>query len=384
MTKPIVFQIVPRLYGGGAERVSVDFAAFLSSLDDVPTYVISSGGGLVKELERSGCTHITMDVATKNPFKILKNGLRLARLAKMKQVDLFHVHSRMPAWSVYLAAHLSKIPYISTYHGAYRNEWILKNFYNSAMIRGRCVIAISDFILGIIKRDHGIKSPEIVKIYQGIDTQLFDPRRFSPMDLQHQRQEWGVPLECPLILAIGRISPGKRYDLAMTALAQLKRKDVFLVIVGSDQGSEVFAKDLRAMADKQGIRDQVRFIGDCSNIPLAYATSDVVVFPTEQQEAFGRISAEAGAMEKIVIASNVGAIPEIVRDNQTGFLFPPKNHDILCQKLESVLNMTLEERNAIGKRAREHIQNTFPAQRMYHQTLELYKKLCDSFSSAET
>lgn len=372
LKKPIIMQILPRLKGGGVEKATVDMAKYLATLDETPTYVVSAGGPLVAEIEESGCHHITLPVQSKNPLTILMNALRLARWVKKSGTQLMHVHSRAPAWSVFFASKLTGTPYISTYHGAYKNKGKLSNWYNSAMLRGELVIANSDFIARIISKDQGHRHPTIIKINQGIDTQLFDPKRFTKTDILNLKSQWHIPESTPLLLAIGRITAGKRYDLAIQALAQIKRQDAHLMIVGSDHGHQELSLSLKKLAQTEGVEDRVHFIPNCTNIPLIYESVDLVLFPTQMQESFGRISAEAGAMEKVVIASANGAIPEVIKDGETGYLFPSKDLAALVNRINNVMDMPEDDLRAVGKKARSHIVRNYSAGHLFGELLDIY------------
>jgi len=373
MEKPIIMQILPQLNSGGVERVTIDTAGFLASIDDQPTYVVSGGGTLLCELQRRGVRHITLPMSTKNPLIVFWNAIRLAKLAKQLKIDLFHVRSRAPAWSVWLASKLTRIPYISTYHGAYRNKGWLSNLYNSAMVRGRRVITISDFVGQLVLKDHRHLSPSIHKIYPGIDTQNFTLNRFTPQDLQKQRQEWKIPDNAFVMLIIGRIALAKRFDMAIKALSQLKRKDVYLVMAGSDQGRLELSESLLTIAKKLNVENRVRLIQDFHDLPLAYAVSDLVLFPTQHIETYGRISAEAGAMCKIVIAASIGAVSELIRDGETGFLVPPGDQGALVDRIEQVLALSPKAKKKMELDSLEHVQKHFSAERMYKETLALYQ-----------
>lgn len=368
-------QVLPRLHSGGVERVTVDTAGFLAAVDSLPTYVVSAGGLLVEELERRGVHHLTMPVDSKNPLTIIRNGFRLAKTARRLGVDLFHVRSRAPAWSVNLASKISGIPYISTYHGAYRNKGTLSNWYNSGMVRGKCVITISEFVGGVVKKDHAKLAPLLVKIYPGIDTDLFSPDRFSSEDLALQRQEFGIPEGHKVLLIIGRIVAAKRFDMAIASLAQIQRKDIHLVMAGSDQGRTALTEELLASAERLGVRDKVHFVRDFKNLPLLYAVSDIILFPTQHIETYGRITAEAGAMGKIIIAANMGAVGELIDVGKTGFLVPPGDFEALVQMIDHVLSLPDEKRYEMEQQALAHVRKNFSAHRMYEETLKLYQRV---------
>jgi glycosyltransferase involved in cell wall biosynthesis len=375
--KPVVLQLVPRFNSGGVERVTIDTAGFLAQYDDIPTYVASAGGILVSELTQRGVTHIQLPLATKNPFKIIWNGVRLAKIIRDLHIELLHVRSRAPAWSTLIASKLTGIPFITTYHGAYRNNAPLKNWYNSAMVRGKCVISISDFISGLINKHHKTLKPVVIKIYPGVDaTGLLNPIRYNQSILRQQREEWGIPADAFIMLTVGRIARAKRFDLAVKALAALsEHKNLYLVMAGSDQGRSDLSQDLLDLAQQLGVAERVRLVQDFKDIPLVYALSDLVLFPTEMMETYGRITAEAGAMGKIIIASDVGAISELILEDETGYVFPKGDLQALVSLIQRVLSLSSEKKLLMENKARTHILANFNAKRMYAETLKVYQEI---------
>ena len=108
-----ILQILPALGQGGVERGTVEIAAALTRAG-IENAVVSSGGAMVPQLEKTGARHFTMEVQSKNPIRIIANAFAIASLAKKGGYTLRHVRSRAPAWSVRLASRLSRIPYIAT------------------------------------------------------------------------------------------------------------------------------------------------------------------------------------------------------------------------------------------------------------------------------
>lgn len=375
--KPIILQLVPKFNSGGVERVTIDTAGFLAQYDDVPTYVASQGGLLQTELENRGVKHITLPLATKNPFKIILNGFRLAKIVKELRVDLLHARSRAPAWSAWIASKISGKPYITTYHGAYHVNVPLKNWYNSSMARGKCVISISDFVTRLVQERHGNLKPQIHKIYPGVDANgLLNPERFTKQDISAQRKQWCIPDDAFVMLMVGRIAKAKRFDLAVQALGRLKNNPkLYLVLAGSDQGRAELSQSLLDLADELGVSERVRLVKDFKNIPLAYAVSDLVLFPTSHVETYGRITAEAGAMAKIVIACDIGAVAELIDEGKTGYVIPEADLDALIDRIEKVIDMSTGEKQAMENNARQHILKNFTAERMYDETLALYRQM---------
>ena len=180
---PVVLQIVPRLSIGGVERGTVDIATALREAG-ARSLVVSSGGEMVRELERAGVEHITLPSDTKNPVTMAANARRLARIVGEKQVDILHARSRAPAWSAWRAARATKRPLVTTFHGTYGLGNKVKQRYNAVMTRGARVIAISDFIAEHVQRIYKTDPAHITVIHRGVDTAVFDPKLVPPQWLR--------------------------------------------------------------------------------------------------------------------------------------------------------------------------------------------------------
>jgi glycosyltransferase involved in cell wall biosynthesis len=121
--------------------------------------------------------------------------------------------------------------------------------------------------------------------------------------------------------------------------------------------------------------NQIRFIEHCSNMPLAYKISDLVVSASIKPEAFGRVSVEAQAMEKPIIASDIGGSNETIVNNETGFLFRSGSPESLSKKIVEVLNLDQSRLKLIGIEGRKNIIKKFNVEKMCFSTYSEYKKL---------
>ena len=154
-----VLQVLPALETGGAERGAVDVACALAAAGG-RAFVASTGGRMVRELERNGVKHFVLPVKTKNPFLMRANARRIARLAGYLKVDIIHARSRAPAWSAYWAAERTGIPFVTTVHSPH-SAGGLKKRYNSSLVKGERIIAISDFIADYIHTTYGPVPPQV-------------------------------------------------------------------------------------------------------------------------------------------------------------------------------------------------------------------------------
>ena len=154
--KPTILQVLPSLDTGGVERGTVEMVqAIVGGGGDA--LVASAGGRLVSQVERAGGRHATLALMTKDPLNIYLNAGRLTRLIRRENVALVHARSRAPAWSARIAARRLGVPFVTTWHGLYGEEFWGKHAYNSVMARGERVIAASRFIAARVASDYGVE-----------------------------------------------------------------------------------------------------------------------------------------------------------------------------------------------------------------------------------
>ena len=127
-----------------------------------------------------------------------------------------------------------------------------------------------------------------------------------------------------IILLPGRLTSWKGQELFLEAInlvnIQLGYEAFYVVILGHDQGRDLYKKKLIRLSEQYRMTKQVKFIDHCKDMALAYKVSDIIVSSSIEPEAFGRVAVEAQSMEKIIIASNIGGSNETIVDEKTGFL----------------------------------------------------------------
>ncbi len=367
-----ILQVVPSLKSGGVESETIEIAQSIVS-NGMNSLVISSGGQLVKDLEKGGTTHIQFDVATKNPIKIIKNINKIAKIIRENNVDLIHVRSRAPAWSVYYAAKKTKIPMLVTFHGAYGTKPKIKKWYNRIMLKGEKVIAISEFIKDHILSNYDIDESKIVVIPRGADTEKFNPANVKPEDVDALKKEWNLPADKPLILMPTRITPIKGIEVLMKAV--IDNPTVFCAVVGSDHGRENYKKHLVDLTKKLKIDDRFKFFPPIKNIEVAYAMADVVMAVSVHPEAFGRTMIEAQAMGKIPIASNHGGAAEIIKDEENGYLVGIGNAKETKEAIEKFFALSEKEHLEMVESAIHNVISKYSKDQMSEGTLHLYEDL---------
>ena len=156
---------------------------------------------------------------------------------------------------------------------------------------------------------------------------------------------------------------------------QLGYEAFYAIILGSEQGRDLYKKKLIRLSDQYRMTKQVKFVDHCKDMALAYEVSNIIVSPSIEPEAFGRIAVEAQSMEKIIIASNIGGSNETIINEKTGYLFESGNSESLCKKILKVLNLDDATLKTIGIEGRKNIINKFNVEKMCFSTYSEYKKL---------
>lgn len=366
---PVVLQVLPSLVTGGVERGTIEMTQAIAEAGGT-ALVASAGGALTGLVERAGGRHILLPLDTKNPHTIWRNAERLAALIQSEGIALVHARSRAPAWSAWLACRRTNTPFVTTYHGTYSEDLPFKRQYNSVMARGEIVIAASHFIADLIQRQHGLSEDRIRVIPRGVDPAIFDPAAVVPDRLVRLAAKWRIPDGAPTVTLPGRLTSWKGQSVLLDAIARLSRKDVCCVLVGSDQGRSAYTTRLMNEATALGIGDRVRLVGHCDDMPAAMMLSDVVVHASTKPEAFGRVVIEAQAMARPVVAADLGGPVETVQHGVTGWRVPPNDPSALAGWLDYVLTLEVEERQALGARARASVPTV---RGMQDATLDVYE-----------
>ncbi len=371
---PGVLQVLPALVTGGVERGTIDIAAALVAAG-WRAVVASSGGPLVRELERAGVTHLAMPVDSKNPLVMRANVARLAEAARAHDIDIIHARSRAPAWSARFAARAAGCGFVTTFHGTYNAANPAKRAYNAVMAKGERVIAISDFIGRHVIEKYDASPDRVRVIVRGIDLATFDPASVSPERMIQLARTWRLDDGVPVILMPGRLTDWKGQSVLIEAISRLKRHDVRCLLVGDDQGRAAYRQRLEDEIERLGLRAVVHIVGPCNDMPAAYMLADVVVSASTDPEAFGRVAAEAEAMGRPVVATDHGAARETVIDGATGWLVPPADAQALADALRTALALDAPAREAMARRAMAHVRSRFGKDRMCEATLGVYTEL---------
>lgn len=376
-----ILQVIPELDAGGAERTTLEVAEAIIA-DGGEALVASQGGRLEGELDALGGRLIRMPLASKNPITLWQNTNRLADLIRQEGVDIVHARSRAPAWSAKWASDRTGAHFVTTYHGTYNARSGLKRRYNSVMARGELVIANSQFISAHIAREHPFAQPRVRVIPRGVELARFAPDAVSPERVDALAEAWGVRQDRAILILPGRLTGWKGQREAIRAMGRIRRhgeiEQPLLLLAGDAQGRDAYVAELENLIAVEGVKDDVRLVGHCTDMPAAFALSDLVLTPSNEPEAFGRTAAEAGAMEKPVIAADHGGAQEVILHSETGWRVTPGDDEALAAAIEGALSLSPADRAGMGARARAHISEHFSTAALQASTLRVYREVLNS------
>ena len=337
--------------------------------------VASAGGRLVPAVARAGGRHVGLPLATKDPVNILRNAGRIARLVRAEGVGLVHARSRAPAWSAWMAARRVGVPFVTTYHGAYSEGVPGKRAYNAIMARGDRVIAISHYVAALVMGRHWVGPDRLRVIPRGVDPAVFDAERVGSGRVARLAAAWRLPDGAATVVLPARLTRWKGAEVVIDAVARLDRRDVCCVLVGAEQGRAAFAASLVARAERLGMADRLRMVGQCDDMPAALMLADVVVSASTQPEAFGRVVIEAQSMGRMVIATDHGGAAETVEHGVTGWRVPPGDPAALATQIEHALALPQDWRDWMGREARASVAEHYSLAAMQEQTMAVYAEL---------
>jgi len=377
-----VLQVIPTLGYGGAETGCFDLAHFLPE-QNCKSFIVTSGGELLKFVNKAKVKIFRLPVHSKNPILILFNAIIISFIILLYNVNVVHARSRAPAWSCLLATKLTARKFVTTFHGTYNFSNRFKKIYNSVMVRSHLVIAGSNFIFSHINDNYGDffkdGKRKLLVIFRGINTKYFYSQKISPSKIDKFSKQNGIDRNKFIILLPGRLTYWKGQKIFIEAIKLLSDQDNIQpfegIILGSDQGRNIYKKQLIGLKERYRLNKIIKFIDHCEEMPVAYRIANLVCSCSYEPEAFGRVSVEAQSMGVPIIASDIGGSSETIVKNKTGFLFKSGDSKNLANVIIMVMKKDYNSLKSIGFEGRKNILKKFDVDKMCHTTFTEYKKL---------
>ena len=377
-----VLQVIPKLGYGGAETGCYDLAHYLAE-QNCKSFIVTSGGELLKYINKNKVKVIKLPVHSKNPLLIFINSILISLIIIIYNINIVHARSRAPAWSCLIAAKITARKFVTTFHGTYNFNNSIKKFYNSVMVRSHLVIAGSNFIFSHINENYNEfflkKNKKLLVIFRGINLSYFDPKKIVPSKIEKFLKKNNIDRNKFIILLPGRLTTWKGQKIFIEALKQLNTKENIqsftAIILGSDQGRTVYKKQLLSLVQQHRLSKIIHVIDHCEEMPVAYRIANLVCSCSIEPEAFGRVSVEAQAMEVPIVASNIGGSTETIVKNKTGFLYKSDDFNSLADLIHSIMQKDYNSLKSIGNEGRKNVIKKFDVDKMCHTTFTEYKKL---------
>ena len=246
------------------------------------------------------------------------------------------------------------------------------------MVKSDIVITGSNFILDHVKSNY--ETTKLVRLVKrGIDENYFNPFNIENSEKEKIRKEMGFSDQNFLVLLPGRLTNWKGQKIFIEAANFLKIQDklsnIFFIILGDPQGRNSYVTELHSLISKYKLVDKVRIVKAMNNMPLAYSFVNLVVSASIEPEAFGRVSIEAQAMQKPILASSIGGSIETIIEGETGWLFKASSAEDLAENIYKISKKEKLEIEKIGLKGRQNVCENFTKAKMCLKTLEIYESL---------
>lgn len=363
-----ILQILPELNSGGVERGTLEVSRHLVACGH-QSLVVSHGARLVPSLQESGGVHLTLPVHQKK-LGSLRLVPVLRNLFLQEKPDIIHARSRVPAWLAWLAwrkmQESTRPRFVTTFHGFYS-----VNFYSKIMTRGEKIIAVSRSVKEFILRNYpAVNQDDIVVIHRGIDPLHF-PQGYQPTPEWQEKWQRDFPelQNQQLLLMPGRITrwKGQQDFLQLIASLRTSHPDVHGIIVGEvHPRKQEFLGELKLLAKSLSIENCVTFLGHRDDLREWMSMSRIVYSLSRDPEAFGRVSLEAMAIGKPVIATNHGGVAEQLTVMLPQGLVPQDDPLALLERTRSFLTEAPVPAN---------VPASFLLQSMLDSTIATYRSL---------
>jgi len=379
-----ILQLVPALRDDPPGRSAVDIAlAVLQS--GARAIVAGDNGPLVGELRAAGGEWLPMRTDTFNPLRIQFNARRMAKLIASERVDIVHAQSAGAAWSAIAAIDRMPVFLVTSFPDRLPADFWPLTAFHASLARGNRVIAPSSYVSRAMIKRYGIAPDRISVIPRAIDTAKFSPTAVSADRVASLRRTWGIPPQMRVVLVPGRIAPPNGQLSMIDAVPQIVGKggvNIAFVFAGDDGGQKRYANSLRRQARMHGIDAFCRIVGPCADMPAALAAADAVVVPALEPPLTGRAAAQAQAMGRPLVTTEIGVLSETVlcpprmRDDvRTGWLVQPGSAAELARAVASALALDVTAYKALSARARQFAEFAFSPQSVAEAIRGVYTSL---------
>ena len=380
-----VLQIVPALREEPVARTALIVAAALVQ-SGARALVAAEDGPLASELDALGGERVPLVNATVNPFKLRRSARRLERLIASEHIDIVHAQSIGGAWIASMAA--AKVPvWLVTTLPDVPAPAGLRGYWAGALARGDRVIAPSNYAAAPASARYGLADDRITVVPRSIDTTMFDPAAVTAERVEALRKSWRIPSDARILLVPGRLAPWNG-QLILPAIARALRDErvrgFVFVLAGEHRTYRKYADAVAKEAKAKDVAALIRLVGHCRDMPAALAAADTVVVPALEPPVLGRAVAQAQAMARPVVTSNIGILPEQVvtppempEDVRTGWVCKPGDAMEFAHAIRTAFRLDDTAYRTMAARARQFALYMFSPESVGSVTCTVYSSLLE-------
>ncbi|MPZ39466.1 MAG: glycosyltransferase [Rhizobiales bacterium] len=378
-----ILQIVPKLEEEPAARTAVNIAHVLL-LAGARALVAAEGGPLVNELTAAGGEWIPMVNATVNPLRLRRNAKQLEQLVREDRIDIIHAYDAGAAWSARVAASriavwlVATLPDDPSYTG-------MRGRYASALAQGDRVIAPSNYSAAPIMKRYGLRPEQITIVPRVIDTATYNPAAVSKERADAQREHWHVAADEKIVMVPGRVAPWNGQILVpgiARAMIDNGISGFVFVVIGESTTHAKYARDILKRAHAVAVGDLIRMMGHCEDMPAAMSAADYILVPAIEAPLLGRVVAQAQAMGRPVVTSDIGVLseqivapPRMPEDVRTGWTATLGDSAEFAQVLGTALSMNANAYRVMSARARQFAEYMFSPESVAEAMRSVYTSL---------
>ena len=378
-----ILQMVPALREEPNARTAVNVAQVLLQ-SGARALVAGREGPLVADLKARGGEWVSFTSDTVNPFTRRRNNRLLEHLIGSERIDIIHAQCLGGAAAAWQAAQSVAVWLVTTLPDAPPPPGAF-DLQIGELARGDRIIAPSSYAATPFIERLGVPRERITVVPRSVDTSVFDIRAVQQNRLAVLRNGWSIPPHQRVVMTPGRVAPWNGQVLlpeVARALLDSGWRDIVFVIVGENRQHRRYAEEVLERAQALQVAEMFRITGHCQDMPAAFAIADVVVVPATEAPVLGRVVAQAQAMSRPVVASNVGVLPEYLvtppqmpEDVRTGWVTTPGDALDLARALAAALSLDDDAYQAMCARAREFAEYMFSPESVAVATRAVYRSL---------
>ena len=378
-----ILQMVPALREEPNARTAVNVAQVLLQ-SGARALVAGREGPLVADLKARGGEWVSFTSDTVNPFTRRRNNRLLEHLIGSERIDIIHAQCLGGAAAAWQAAQSVAVWLVTTLPDAPPPPGAF-DLQIGELARGDRIIAPSSYAATPFIERLGVPRERITVVPRSVDTSVFDIRAVQQNRLAVLRNGWSIPSHQRVVMTPGRVAPWNGQVLlpeVARALLDSGWRDLVFVIVGENRQHRRYAEEVLERAQALQVAEMFRITGHCPDMPAAFAIADVVVVPATEAPVLGRVVAQAQAMSRPVVASNVGVLPEYLvtppqmpEDVRTGWVTTPGDPLDLARALAAALSLDDDAYQAMCARAREFAEYMFSPESVAVATRAVYRSL---------